>query len=182
MKSENSSTHYSGIARLLHWGMALIIIAGLAGVELHDFFPKDSSLRAGMMTVHFQAGLTVLALVWLRIGAVAFRQAPPIMPEPPQWQMLAAKSIKIAFYLAMLILPVLGIVMLQASGKQVNLLGIALPVFVDEDKKFSKAVREIHETIGNVMIGLITAHIAIAVWHHVVRKDNTLLRMLPSRQ
>jgi cytochrome b561 len=97
----------------------------------------------------------------------AFRQ----VPEPPQWQKLAAKSIHLAFYLAMMMLPALGIVVLQASGKQLDLLGIARRGSSGEDKEFSKAVREIQQTIGNVMTGLIAFHVSAALWHHIVKRQ-----------
>lgn len=175
----NSSTHYSIIARLLHWGMAALIIAGLAGVELHEFFPKGSEIRSALMATHFQVGLIVFALFWLRLGQHIVSPAPAITPEPPHWQMVAARLMHVALYLAMIALPVLGVLMLQANDKPLALLGVPLPVFVGVDKEFSKALREIHEVIGNLMIALILAHIAAAIWHHKVQRDNTLLRMLP---
>jgi cytochrome b561 len=178
----NPSTHYGVTARSFHWGMALLIFAGLAGVELHEFFQKGSDMRAALMSTHFQSGLVVFALIWFRIGAVAFRQAPPIIPEPSQLQNMIAKSTHLAFYAAMIVLPILGILGVQSSGKAVSLLGMAFPVFTGEDKEFSKAIREVHENIGNVMIALIAAHAAAAFWHHFKLRDNTLLRMLPPRK
>jgi len=177
----NPPSHYGVVARSFHWGMALLIFAGLAGVELHGFFEKGGDVRAALMSIHFQTGLAVFALIWFRLGAVAFRPVPPIIPEPPQWQNLAAKFTHLAFYAAMIALPVLGLLGAQASGKAVNLLGMAMPLFTGEDKAFAKEIREIHETIGNVMIGLIVAHIAAAYWHHFKQRDNTLLRMLPPK-
>jgi len=178
---KNSSAHYSALARFLHWGMALLIIAGLASVELHEFFPKGSALRAALMTAHFQAGLIVFALIWLRISQSVFNKAPAITPEPPHWQSVAARLMHLAFYAAMIALPVLGVLMLQSGDKAITLLGMPLPAFIGVDKDFSKVLKEVHETIGNIMIGLILAHVAAAAWHHRVQRDNTLLRMLPPR-
>jgi len=178
----NSSTHYGTLARSFHWGMALLIFAGLAGVELHEFFQKGSDLRAALMSTHFQAGLVIFVLVWFRIGAVAFRQAPPIIPEQPQLQLMVGKALHLALYAAMIALPILGILGVQASGKEVSLLGMVLPVFTGEDKEFAKAIREVHENIGNIMIGLIALHAAAALLHHFKLRDNTLLRMLPPKK
>lgn len=176
-----SATRYGIPARFLHWGMAVLIIAGLFGVELHELFPKGSVLRSALMTVHFQAGVLVLALVWLRMAIVAFNLPPPISPAPPPWQKRLARATHLAFYIVMIVSPILGIIVLQASGKSVDLFGLPMPmpVLVGEDKEFSKALREIHETIGNVMIALIVTHVVAVVWHHAVKKDNTLRRMLP---
>lgn len=177
----NSTTHYGTLARSLHWGMALLIILSIAAVELHEFFPKGSDPRAALMSTHFQIGLIVFLLVWLRIFVMASDKAPPITPEPPVWQSLAAKSIHLAFYAAMIVLPIIGILTLQSGDKAVALFGMHLPVFTGADKEFSKELKEVHETIGELMIFMITAHIAAAVWHHYVKKDDTLLRMLPPK-
>lgn len=177
----NTSTHYGAIARLLHWGMAAIIILSIAAVELHEFFPKGSDPRAALMSMHFQIGVVVLLLIWVRLVVIFTDKVPPITPVPPLWQHIAAKLVHLALYLAMIALPILGIVMQQAGDKTVALLGMQLPVLTGVDKDFSKELREIHETLGNLMIVLIIAHIAAAIWHHRVQKDNTILRMLPPR-
>ena len=179
---KNSATHYGAMARLLHWGMALLIIAGLASVELHELFPKGSGARSALMATHFQVGLIVFALVWLRITRLAFDKTPAITPEPPRWQTVTAKLMHLAFYFAMIALPILGVFILQSGDKTIALLGMPLPAFTGVDKEFSKALKEVHEVIGNIMIGLILAHVAAAAWHHLVQRDNTLLRMLPPRR
>ena len=177
----NTETHYGALVRLFHWGMAALIIVGLVGVETHDWFPKGSDLRGLLMNVHFQCGLLVFVLIWLRIGVVFSDRVPPIRPSPPPLQHVMAKLVHLAFYAAMIALPVLGVVMIQSGGHDVSLLGMQLPTFVGKDKDFSKLLREVHETIGNIVIGLIVLHAAAAVWHHRRQHDNTLLRMLPPR-
>lgn len=178
----NSNTHYGALARSLHWGMALIIILSIAAVELHEFFPKGSDPRKALMFIHFQIGMIVFLLVWLRIYVMATDKAPPITPDPPLWQHLAAKSIHLAFYAAMIVLPIIGILTLQSGDKALSLLGIIpLPTFTGVDKELSKALNEVHETIGELVIFMIVAHVAAAVWHHHIKKDDTLLRMLPPK-
>jgi superoxide oxidase len=177
----NSSTHYGAIGRLLHWGMALLVIVALATIEVHDWFPKGSNLRNAVTGTHFQCGLLVFLLMWVRLVAVVPDRAPPIRPAPPQWQEMASKLMHLALYASMIALPVLGVLMQQAGDHAVSLLGMQLPAFVGVDKGFSKGLKEVHTTIGNVLIGLIVVHAAAAFWHHFKQHDNTLLRMLPPR-
>ena len=179
----NTSTHYGAIVRLFHWGMAFLIIVSIAAVELHDFFPKNSATRNGMMAAHFQIGLLVILLVWLRLIAVFSDKVPPITPAPPMSQHVAAKLVHLGMYAAMIALPILGVLMVQAGDHSLAFLGVVkLPSFIGVDKDFSKELKEVHEVIGNVMIGLIVAHVFAAVWHHRKQKDDTLLRMLPPRR
>ena len=179
----NTSTHYGAIARLFHWGMALIIIVSIAAVELHEFFPKGSAARNGMMMSHFQIGLLVFLLVWVRLVAMFTDRTPPITPAPPLAQHVAAKLVHLALYVAMIALPILGVLMVQAGDHSLAFLGaVQLPSFIGVDKELSKQLHEIHEVIGNVMIGLIVVHVFAAVWHHRKQNDDTLLRMLPPRR
>ena len=77
----------------------------------------------------------------------------------------------------MVVLPVLGIVMLQADGKTVWRLGSSLPGFVAVDKAWAHRLEDIHEWLGNAMIVLIGVHVAATLWHGIVLRDNTLARM-----
>jgi len=179
----NTSTHYGAIVRLLHWGMALLIIVSIAAVELHEFFPKGGATRNGMMAAHFQIGLLVFLLIWARLVAVFSDRTPPITPEPSLSQHVAAKLVHLALYASMIALPILGVLMTQAGDHSLAFLGVVqLPSFIGVDKDFSKELKEVHEVIGNVLIGLVVAHVGAAVWHHRKQNDDTLLRMLPPRK
>ena len=78
----------------------------------------------------------------------------------------------------MVVNPLLGIVMLQADGKPVGLLGLNLPVFVATDKPWAHKLEGIHGWFGNAMMFLIGIHVAAAVWHRLFQRDNMLARML----
>jgi cytochrome b561 len=51
--------------------------------------------------------------------------------------------------------------------------------FIPLDKGLGKAVMELHEVGGKVLIGLIILHILGALKHYLVDKDNVLQRMIP---
>jgi cytochrome b561 len=159
--------------------MAALIILSIAAVEVHEAFPKGSGLRSGLMTMHFQIGVIVLLLVWVRLAAVFSGKTPPINPAPPMWQHIAAKLAHLGLYLCMIALPIVGILMQQADDKIVTLFGIPLPTLTGVSEDFAESLEEVHEVLGNLMIVLIVAHVAAAVWHHRVQKDDTVLRMLP---
>lgn len=179
MDIRNTPTAFGGVARAFHWGMALLILVSLAMIEVREWAPKGSALRAGLRDWHAQAGLVVLALVWFRlfwrvgVGNVE----PGIVPPPAVWQRNAAHAVEWMFYALMVVLPVLGIVMMQADGKTVSLLGASLPPMVAVDKAWAHSLEDIHEWIGNAMMALIAVHVSAALWHRFVYRDNTLARM-----
>lgn len=179
----NETVYYSASRRLLHWGAAILLVAAVAGVELHESFPKGSDIRNLLMSVHFQFGLLVFVLVWPRLLQTLRQGKPPINPAPQAaWQETLTKVVHLALYAAMAILPVVGVLVLQAAGKPVSFLGLELPMLVGEDKDFSHDLKEAHELVGNLLIGLVGLHVAAAVWHHRILKDDTMLRMLPPRK
>ena len=38
---------------------------------------------------------------------------------------------------------------------------------------------EAHEVMGNLLLAVVGAHVAAALWHHFVQHDSVLRRMLP---
>lgn len=177
----NSITHFGVLARALHWGMTLLIIVVLLGVELHELFPKGTELRAALMTAHFQGGLLIFALVWVRLLNTLTDRAPIIEPVSTSGKEKIATLVKFGLYLCMIALPILGVLNMQAAGKSLTFLGIALPELIDLNKVMAHDLKELHESVGNVMIGLILLHVVAAFWHHLVLRDTTLQRMLRPR-
>lgn len=177
MPVRNSETSYGTIAKVLHWGMAALIVLSLAMIEAKDLAPKDSALRAGLRDWHAQVGLLVLAVVWFRLCWKVAAVTPAIVPPPPAWQHTASRVVEWTFYVLMVVLPVLGILMMQADGKAVTLLGFPLLTVTGVDKAWAHRLEDIHEWLGNAMMALIAVHVGAALWHGFVVRDNTLARM-----
>jgi len=164
--------------RSLHWLMALAIACAWAFIYSKGFFAKGSPERGFLTSAHILAGLTVLALLLPRIVARRFSPLPAIEPNPPRWQEQLARAMHWLLYLGMLLIPVLGILFVQAGGKEVSFFGLTLPTFVGTDKTLSHSIKDVHETLGLAMLYLVIAHAGAAVWHHLFQRDNTLRRMM----
>jgi cytochrome b561 len=178
----NETVFYSAPRRLFHWIIAILMIAGIILVEIHEIFPRN--IRGLMMNAHFQAGLLIFILAWPRIALALSKGKPPVHPPLAAWEAKLSVVVHGLLYLAMIAMPVLGLLGVQAGeeGKNtVMLLGWQLPQFVSTDKGLHDTLLEIHEVFGNAIIGLVLLHIAGAIWHHGFRKDDTLTRMLSPR-
>jgi cytochrome b561 len=84
MTLKNSSRRYGAASRALHWGIAALVIGIIVFIELHGFFPKDSTGRKGLTMLHIQFGmllfgLTALRLAWRAANPLAFLGTP--LPE-----------------------------------------------------------------------------------------------------
>jgi superoxide oxidase len=144
MNSSPATGRYSSTSIALHWLMLLLMIGVYALIELREFYPRGSDLREAMKAWHFTLGLSVFALVWLRIVARLVTAAPPGLVEPA-WRSFSAKVVHLALYLLMIAMPLAGWVILSAEGKAVPFFGLELPPLVTENKDLAGQVEDLHE-------------------------------------
>lgn len=175
----NTRTRYSTISMALHWAMLLLIVAVYCLMEFRGIFPKGSDGREAMKHWHYVLGLTIFALVWLRIVARVVTGVPPITPAPSRIQHLAATAMHGLLYLLMIGMPLGGWTILSAENQAVPFYGWTLPPLVAPDESLAHLVEEIHETFGTIGYGLLAVHAAAALYHHFFLRDDTLRRMLP---
>jgi cytochrome b561 len=172
-------SRYSSLSITLHWAMLLLLIAVYACMELRGYYPKGSDFREGLKMWHFMLGLTVLLLVLIRVVARVAYGAPSITPAPPSWQAPMAKLTHLALYAFMITMPIVGWVILSASGKAIPFYGLQLPALVGQNELLAEQLEELHETVATVGYFLLGLHTVAALFHHYIVKDDTLRRMMP---
>lgn len=170
---------YDRVSITLHWLMLALIAAVYACIELRVNFPRGSGIREGLKHWHFMLGLSVLALVMIRAVVRLRSVTPTIRPEPSAWMKGLSHAGHLALYVLMFGMPIAGWILLSAEGDPVPFFGLELPPLVAPDETFADTVKEIHATGGTVGYYLIGLHAAAALFHHYIRRDNTLTRMLP---
>ena len=179
MSSSSANSHYRPALIAIHWLTLGLLAAAYVCIEGREYFPRGSAMREGMKTWHFMLGLSVFALVWVRLVLRLTSTAPPIVPPLARWQHRLSRAMHVTLYAVMIGMPLGGWLILSAAGKPVPFFGLELPPLVAPDKALSKSVESIHKTIGNIALYLIALHAAAALYHHHIAHDNTLLRMLP---
>jgi len=182
MSLKNTTDRYSSLSILMHWLMLALLIAVYACIELREFYPKGSDLREGLKTWHFMLGLSVFALVFVRLAIRLVTPSPRISLRTPAWQRRLASLMHVALYLFLIAMPLLGWLVLSAKGRVIPFFGLELPALIGPDKALAGSIEEIHETIGTIGYYLIGAHALAALYHHYFMRDDTLLRMLPARR
>ena len=175
----DTTTRFSAGQRRLHWLVFVLVAVAYATIELRGEFERGTLARTLMVQTHFWMGLTVLLLraprLWLRIR----RGVPPITPALPAWQGLVGGALHWLLYAFLLVQPVLGLMTAWTDGKEVMLpfVGIALPALMAPDADLAHQLEDLHKTIGSAFYWIIGFHIVAAIYHHFVRKDDTLRRM-----
>jgi len=181
MSFANDAQRFGAFARALHWVSAALVLAGLAAIEAADLFGRGSATRELLKLLHFQAGALIFLLTLPRLASRFSQALPAITPTPPAWQAGLAHLTHFALYALLLALPISGVLMRQAAGHAVSILGLGLPTLIGADEATGRWLHALHELLGNGAIGLIAVHALAAVYHHRVSRDDTLLRMLPPR-
>lgn len=173
----SQATRFNSIIIILHWLMFLLIVAVYAFMEFRGLFPKGSEPREFMKALHYMLGMLVFFLVLLRVIARCSTIVPNIIPEPKSLEKLFARFVHILLYVFMIGMPLLGWLMLNANGKTVPFFGLQLPMLIAENKALGKLLHEVHEIGASLGYLLLGGHALAALFHHYIKKDNTLLRM-----
>jgi len=182
MRWMNAKAGFGILSVGFHWLMLLLIAVAYATMEFKSIFPKGSAQRDAMATWHYMLGMSVFVIVWLRLLLRSMGADPVIEPSLPDWQAVLAKCTHWALYALMIGLPLLGWLTLSAKGKPVPFFGIELPALIGKQESLAKWLKEIHEAVATVGYSLIGMHAAAALYHHYVRRDNTMRLMLLRRR
>lgn len=170
-------TSYGLISKLFHWGMALLVISLICVGLYMDSMPLGPE-KLKLYGLHKSFGVLVLMLAVLRIGW-RFSAKSPMLLGMPRWMMLAARSTHASLYALLFLMPLSGWAMSAAAGFPVSFFGLfLLPPLVGPDNEMKHIYAEAHEYMAYLLILIIVVHASAALWHHFVRRDDTLRRML----
>ena len=165
--------------RALHWTIALLIFAAIA-VGIAAINLPRSPFRVEVMTVHKSLGVTVLALVVARVLVRLATGAPPHIPPLDVVTRYASKLAHFALYVLMLAMPISGYVHSSAGQHAFDWFGLfPMPMWVAADPAIDRSAGEAHYVLAWAIGAVITLHVAAALWHLLVKKDNVFARMGP---
>jgi cytochrome b561 len=170
-------THFAPLARLLHWLMALMVISMLfigAGMAA-----SVSERHQWLINLHKPLGVAILLLVIVRLAVRFSTRQPPLPADLPAWQAFAAKASHALLYALMLILPLLGWAMISAAGDPVMLSSsLQLPSILPANAQVFAFLRKSHGYLAYLLFLTVLLHLAAALFHGWVRRDDVLNSML----
>lgn len=171
---------YTRIAVLLHWLIALLIIAAFAlGVTMVDI-PGITPTKLKYFSWHKWIGVTMLGLVVLRLLWRLTHPAPSYPVAMPDWQKTAAHGLHGLLYVLMFAVPVSGYLYSLAAGVPVVYLGVVpLPVFFEASEVWKPILKQVHNALDMALLITVALHVVAAVKHLVIDRDGMFRRMLP---
>jgi cytochrome b561 len=179
MPLKNTADRWGGVSQLLHWTIgALILVMAYLGLTMTDL--PNGPDKISTYALHKSIGLTILALVALRLVWRLYAGSPAPVPGTPPWQARIAGLVHVAIYALLFAIPLSGWVLNSAAGFPLQWFGlINLPKIVATGRELRELAEELHELMFWALVLLVVAHAGAAVWHHLFQRDATLARMLP---
>lgn len=174
---------YKRTARVLHW-LTVALIAVQLPVGLYMTYRGNTlnvwdKLTGALYNGHKVVGVTILLVVLWRLAYRLSRGAPPDEPTLEPWQRLASHANHWGMYVLLICAPVAGYIGISLFPA-LDIFGLfSLPGVVAPDKEAAKTVFFVHGVLARLLVLLILVHLAAALFHYFIRKDNVLGRMIP---
>jgi cytochrome b561 len=172
---------YDVVSRTFHWLVVALVLAQITiALILPSILPK--SAEDSIAVWHLANGSTILLVMLLRF---AWRLAHPMPPAPADLSpglRILARATHWAFYLVLILLPLMGWLAANAYGSTPRLLGlIPLPKLLGPNQAAAETIGGVHKVLATLLLALITAHVSGALYHALVKRDGVIWRMLPGR-
>ena len=160
----------------MHWAIAALVTAILIVGAL--LVSTTSSSYLSLLGLHKVLGVTLFILMLVRVGLRIHFGNPRHEKALPTLVSLAASLSHLAFYLILLAMPVIGYLMLCAAGNPVTFGAITLPTIIAKSDSAYVVFHSLHLALALALFIIVLAHLTAALYHHVIRQDGVLRRML----
>jgi len=180
MSDGKAPAAYSITARSLHWIMAVLVLTMIPiGVIMAN--ASTGPLQDSLYDLHRSIGTVIIPLIIVRLGYRLMHPPLPLPDDIPPIQQFLARATHWGLYVLLIVQPFVGWVATSAYGAPIMVFGLfQLPPIWPQDQPLSGRLFVVHQLIGLGIACLATAHIGAALYHHFVRKDRVLMRMITS--
>jgi cytochrome b561 len=169
---------YTLTARVLHWIIAVLVLLMIPGgfIIANEW---GGPAQTFLYNLHKSIGATLIPLVVIRLLFRLGNPPPPLPNDIPAVQKLAAHATHWALYALILAQPLVGYIMTSAYPAPVPFFGLFnLPAFWPANRALSEQLSAVHLYLGLAIATVAAVHIGAALFHHFVRKDRVLMRMV----
>ncbi len=179
MAVRNSHRRWGSVAQLLHWLIVALIVVQVTLALIADELPLGMK-KLAMLARHKSFGITILGLAVIRLLWRWANRTPALPNDLKPYERVLAHFTHAALYVLLFAMPLSGWMMSSARGFPVSWFGlIQLPDLVPKSTPLYAALLRTHDMLALALGAVVFLHIAAALKHHFVLKDDVLRRMLP---
>lgn len=179
MPLRNDPGGWDTVTRLLHWGVAALILALFALGWLARLAPLSPD-KITLFYWHKSLGMLVLALVLIRLGWRVGNRPPPLPAGLAAWEPRVARATHVFLYLLILLLPLSGWLIDSAAGIPFRIFwAVPLPAIAPVSARLEHLFETLHLGASWALAVVLLGHVGAALRHHFLLRDAVLRRMLP---
>lgn len=179
MQFTNSPNRYGVLTRILHWSVALLILALVAlgwwmvGLTYYDRWYNDA------LELHKALGMVALVLGSVKAAWYLGNQKVGFAAGVRPWERITARAVHAAFLLLMVLIPCTGYLISTSAGDGISMFGLFdVPALVASDERVRDLAIALHYYAAYAIGALAVLHAGAALKHQFVDRDGTLRRML----
>jgi cytochrome b561 len=179
MSFRNTTRSWGSVSKLLHWLVVLLIINQWVIAERADSLPIGiAKLQA--LAWHKSFGITILMLAVVRLAWRWVNPVPDLTADTRPWERVLAKLSHFLLYALIFAMPLSGWLMSSAKNFPVSWFRLfQLPDLVAPDERTYQLMRDLHHLLFDLLVVVAAVHVAGALKHHFIDRNDVLKRMLP---
>ena len=179
MSLRNSTRSWGSLSKALHWIVVLLIINQWVIGMRADSLPVGLA-KLQVLAWHKSFGITILMLAVLRLVWRWMNPVPDLSAETRPWERVLARISHVLLYGLIFALPLTGWLMSSAKNFPVSWFSLfQLPDLVAPSEQLFRQMRSLHHTLFAVLVVVALLHVAGALKHHFIDRNDVLKRMLP---
>ncbi len=166
-----------GLVSLInHWVIGLAVVGLLTVGVILEGMPRGPE-KSQLLGLHKASGVIVLGLALWRISWRLKSGFPAPAPDHPGWQRVAAKATHWFLMLAIIVMPLSGLLWSLFAGRDVSMFGLfSIPAFTAAPE-VAETFQFVHRLLAKVLIAGIALHVSAALYHVMADTDRTIGRM-----
>ncbi len=179
MAITNTRNSFGWLTRLLHWLVALHILALIGlGYYMVDLSYYDPNYHDSLFA-HKAFGVVAMGLGLVKVLWYLLNTQPDPTAKLPAWQRLASQAVHLLLLAMMVIIPVSGYIISTSAGEGVELYaGLELPALMTISDDWRDLAIDVHEFLAYGVLAVTALHALAALKHQFIDRDGTLKRML----
>jgi cytochrome b561 len=180
--SRRSAAGYTSTAKVLHWLIVALLIAQFIFAWTMPHIGRNTPVTT-LISLHFTFGIALLVLAVVRLLWRLGHSEPQPEAGIPAWQITTARIVHWSLYVLLFVVPILGWINASWRNMPVVMFGMELPRLVATRAPGWQWTGDVHGLLANyAMLILVGLHVLAALYHHFIRHDLVLQRMLPQVQ
>jgi len=170
---------YTATARALHWITAILVLAQIVlGIIIANKLAGEA-WQDPLYNLHKSNGAVLIPIILFRIFYRWSHPAPALPADIPAIQQFAAYATHYLLYALVVAQVFLGWIATASYPAPVPIYGLFnLPSIWPENRALSEQLLAVHKIVGISIAVVAAMHIGAALYHHFVRKDRVLMRMI----